>query len=160
MAGKAERNWEIWRRYKGGGITQKQLGAEFGISAGRVRHIIVTLDRKVRGALNLRRKMSDEIRDGTLGVEFVFRNELTFSDKEIQKVEVISYAPPIIGAFYDEEINRWDRVEPEEYGSMYSPPFPEWRRGWGEQDTSPAKPRKVCTYYRTITPRTGASYGG
>ena len=145
--GKPDRNWEIWRRYKGGGITDKQLGVEFGISTSRASQIVRKLDRKIRGVLNMdnmmqetrvtiRRKMSDEIRNGTLGVEFVFRNELTFSDKERK---------------------RWDRVEPEEYGSMYSPPFPEWPRGWGEQDTSPAKPRKVYTYYKTITPRIGAS---
>lgn len=127
-----KRNWAIWRRYKGGGITLKQTGDEFGVGPERVRQIIAKLDRKVRKALNHEwNNVPDEVRDGTLGVEFVFRNEVTF-------------------AGWNGDRDRWDQVEPTENGSVYWPPTPEWRTASGEQDTRPAKPRKVYTYYKTI----------
>ena len=126
------RRWAIWRRYKGGGITLKQTGEEFGVGPERVRQIIAKLDRKVRKALNHEwNNVPDDVRDATLGVEFVFRNEVTFTG-------------------WNGDRDRWDQVEPTENGSAYWPPTPEWRTASGEQDTKPAKPRKVYTYYKTI----------
>lgn len=125
------RNWAIWRRYKTGGVTLQQVGNEFGVTGSRIREIVAKCDRKVRKGLNCNwNNVPDEIRDATLGVEFVFRNELTFDPEE--------------------SLKGWDPLEPDEYGSAYSYPIPEWRTDWGEQDTKPAKPRKVYTYYKVI----------
>jgi hypothetical protein len=126
------RNWAIWRRYKAGGVILKQVGDEFGIGPERVRQIIRRLDRKVKKALNHEwNNVPDEIREATLGVEFVFRNELAFTR-------------------WDGDTKGWEQVEPEKHGSVYFPPTPEWRTEWGEQDIKPAKPRPVYTYYKTV----------
>lgn len=130
--GGPKRNWAIWRRYKAGGVTLKQVGDEFGVSPERVRQITIKCDRKVRGALNRNwDNVSDEIRDATLGVEFVFRNEVTFEG-------------------WNGDMRGWDKLELEEHGSAYSPPNPEWRTEWGEQDTKPTKPPKAYTCYKII----------
>jgi hypothetical protein len=129
--GITQRNWAIWRRYKGGGITLKQTGEEFGITTERVRQINAKCDRQVRKALNHNwNNVPDEIRDATLGVKFVFRDELTFGPEELTR--------------------EWNQLEPEKHGSSYSPPLPEWHPKWGEQDTKPAKARKVYTYYKVV----------
>lgn len=126
------RRWAIWRRYKAGGVTLKKVGEEFGLSPERVRQMVVRCDRKVREALNNQsNNVPNEVRDATLGVEFVFRNEVTFTG-------------------WNGDRDGWDQVEPTENGSAYWPPTPEWRTEWGEQDTRPAEPRKVYTYYKTI----------
>ena len=126
------RNWAIWRRYKAGGVILKQVGDEFGIGPERVRQIIRRLDRKVKKALNHEwNNVPDEIREATLGVEFVFRNELAFTR-------------------WDGDTKGWEQVEPEKHGSVYFPPTPEWRTEWGGQDIKPAKPRPVYTYYKTV----------
>lgn len=126
-----QRNWAIWRRYKGGGVTLKQTGEEFGITTERVRQIIMKLDRKVRKALNNEwNNVPNEVRDATLGVEFVFRNEVTFDDWD--------------------DMRGWDQLEPREYGSVYWPPTPEWRTQSDEPDGRPTIPPKVYTYYKTI----------
>ena len=126
------RRWAIWRRYKGGGITLKRIGEEFGLSPERVRQIVKTLDRKVRNALNYKnRNVPDEVRDNTLGVEFVFTNEV---------------------ALEIDDLSHWEQLEYEKHGSMYWPPTPAWRSEWGEQDTRPAIPRMVYTYYKVIIP--------
>ena len=135
-----KRNWAIWRRYKAGGVTLKQVGDEFSISPERVRQIKIKSDRKVRKALNRNwDNVPDEIRDATLGVEFVFRNEVTF-----------------VG--WNGDMRGWDQLEQEDNGSAYSPPDPEWRTEWGKQDTKPAKPRQAYTYYKIII-QEGASHG-
>jgi hypothetical protein len=129
--GITQRNWAIWRRYKGGGITLKQTGEEFGITTERVRQINAKCDRQVRKALNHNwNNVPDEIRDATLGVEFVFRNELTFGPEE--------------------RTRGWDQLELNEHGSAYSHAVPDWCPSWGEQDTKPAKARKVYTYYKIV----------
>lgn len=129
-----QRNWAIWRRYKGGGITLKQTGEEFGITTERVRQINAKCDRQVRKVLNHNwNNVPDEIRDATLGVEFVFRNELTFGPEE--------------------RTRGWDQLELEKHSSAYSPPNPEWRTEWGEQNMKPAKVRKVYTYYEVTIPK-------
>ena len=126
------RRWAVWRRYRGGGITLKQTGEEFGLSPERVRQMVKKLDHKVRKALNYEnRNVPDEVRDNTLGVEFVFTNEVA--------LEV-------------EDRRHWNRLEDEKHGSMYWPPTPAWRSEWGEQDTRPALPPMVYTYYRVIIP--------
>lgn len=125
------RRWAIWKRRKTG-ATLKKVGEEFGLTPERVRQMVMKCDRKIRKALNHEwNNVPDEVRNATLGVEFVFRNEVTFTG-------------------WNGDRGGWDQVEPEEYGSMYWPPTPEWRTDWGEQDTRPAKPRKVYTYYKTI----------
>lgn len=122
------RNWAIWRRYKAGGVTLRQVGAEFGIGPERVRQIVLRLDCKVRKALNHEwNNVPDEIREATLGIEFVFQNEVTL-----------------------ESTRGWDQLEPNKEGSIYFPPTPAWRSEWGAQDTKPAKPHPVYTYYKTI----------
>ena len=135
------RNWAIWRRYKTGGVTLQQVGNEFGVTGSRVSSIVSKCDRKVRKGLNYDwNNVPDEIRDATLGVEFVFRNEVTF-------------------AGWNGDMRGWDQLELKEHGSAYNAPIPEWRTEWGEQDTKPAKPRKVYTYYKVIIEE-GANHGG
>jgi len=130
------RKWAVWRQYRAGGTSLRKVGEDFGILGERVRQLNAKCDRMLREALNrtiLAFSVSDEIREATLGVEFVFRNELTFD-------------PP-------DYTRKWERLEPYEYGSRYSEPLPEWRKEWGQQDKSPAKPRKVYTYYKVIIPK-------
>ena len=125
------RNWAIWRRYKAGGSTLKQVGDEFGIGPERVRQIVMRLDRKVKEALNHGwNNVPDEIREATLGVEFVFTNEIALDDHR-----------------------GWDQLEDKKYGSKYLPPLPEWHPKWGEQDMRPAEPRPIYTYYKVTIPK-------
>lgn len=132
-----KRRWGAWRRYKAGGITLREVGVELGVTPERIRQHVIKCDRKVRQALNREwNTVSDEIRDATLGVEFVFRNEVAIDDTR-----------------------GWDQLEPTEDGSAYWPPTPAWRTEWGAQDMRPAKPRKVYTYYKVIIPE-GADNGG
>jgi hypothetical protein len=139
--GFSKRNWAVWRRYKAGGVTLKQVGDEFGISGDRARQISVKCDRQVRKALNHNwNNVPDEVRNAALGVEFVFRNELTFGREEPTR--------------------KWDQqLELNEHGSAYSHAVPDWCTSWGEQDTKPAKARKVYTYYKVVIEE-GANHGG
>ena len=131
------RNWAIWKRYKSGDVTLKKVGEEFGITAERIRGIVAKLDRKMRWVLNPGpdrewSNVSDEIRDATLGVEFVFKNDLEFR-------------------FFDGDRKGWAQLGPDVHGtSAYKNPVPWWKPEWGHQDTSPAKPEPAYTYYKTI----------
>jgi hypothetical protein len=131
------RNWAIWRRYKAGGVSLEKVGEEFGVTRERIRQAVAKLDRKMRWVLNpgVNKQwdnVSDEIREGTLGVEFVFRNELTFNG-------------------WDGDQKGWDRLEPDVHRtSAYRNPMAGWKPEWGPQDTSPAKPIPAYTYYKTI----------
>jgi hypothetical protein len=129
------RNWAIWKRYKAGGVTQKKVAEEFGVTPERIRQAVAKIDRGIRTVLN--RGMSgmwdnvpDQYREGTLGVEFVFKNELVFDD-------------------WDER-NKWEKVDRFGRGQTYFPPTPEWRSHNGLDDTRPAIPPPVHTYYKTI----------
>lgn len=127
------RNWAMWRAYVLGGTTYRAIGRDYGITGNRVRQIVEYRKRKLRAVLhpgiNVQwDNVSDEVREATLGIEFVFRNELTVSDRE-----------------------NWEQVEPAIYSSAYSEPIPEWRREWGHQDTSPAKDIPANTLYRIKT---------
>ena len=128
-----KRNWAIWRERISKGTTYKQLGKDYGISNCRAGDIIQNCSLKVKSALNPGinvqwENVPDEVREATLGVEFVFRNELTLEDTK-----------------------GWEQLEPTDYGSLFADPMPEWRREWGYQDTSPAKTRDPYTYYKTLT---------
>jgi hypothetical protein len=138
--GFSKRNWAIWRRYKAGGVTLKQVGDEFGVSGDRARQISIKCDRQVRKALNHNwNNVPDEVHNATLGVEFVFRNEVTFEG-------------------WNGDMRGWDQLELKEHGSAYNHAVPDWRTSWGEQDTKPAKPRKVYTYYKVVIEE-GADHG-
>jgi hypothetical protein len=138
--GITQRNWAIWRRYKAGGVTLKQVGDEFGITTERVRQISIKCNRQVRKALNHNwNNVPDEVRNATLGVEFVFRNEVTFEG-------------------WNGDMRGWDQLELKEHGSAYNHAVPDWRTSWGEQDTKPAKPRKVYTYYKVVIEEEGANH--
>ena len=132
----AKRSWAVWRRRKAG-LTLQQVGNEFGLTPERVRQIVAKYDRKLRGTLTNHKYdlfldlVPDEIRDATLGVEFVFRNELTF-----------------VG--WDGDMKGWDQLEFTKNSSSYYGPIPEWREQYGRQDTSPTKPEPAYTYYKTI----------
>jgi hypothetical protein len=120
------RNWAIWRRYKAGGVTQKKVAEEFGVTPERIRQAVAKIDRKLRDVLNrgvttMWGSVPDEIREGTLGVEFVFKNELVFDDWDDRK--------------------GWEKVDPYGCGRTYFPPTPEWRTDM---------PYPVHTYYKTI----------
>jgi hypothetical protein len=133
--GPLDRNWAIWRRYKGGGVTLKGVGDEFGIGPERVRQIIIRLDRKVKKALNHGwNNVPDEIREATLGVEFVFTNEMALDDRR-----------------------GWDQLEDKKCGSKYLPPLPEWHPEWGAQDAEPELPRVLYTYYKVTIPKEQAN---
>jgi len=128
-----KRNWAIWRERISKGTTYKQLGRDYGISNCRAGDIIQKCSLKVKSALhpgiNIQwDNVSDEIREATLGVEFVFRNELTLEDKK-----------------------GWDQLEFDRHdSSAYRNPVDWWKPEWGHQDTSPAKPKPAYTYYKTI----------
>jgi hypothetical protein len=129
------RNWAIWREYKAGGTTLEKVANNFGVTRERVRQAVAKIDRGIRTVLN--RGMSgmwdnvpDEYREGTLGVEFVFKNELVFDDWDERK--------------------GWEKVDPYGRGRRYFPPTPEWRSHNGLDDTRPAIPPPVHTYYKTI----------
>jgi hypothetical protein len=131
------RNWAIWRRYKAGGVTLKKVGEEFGITAERIRGIVAKIDRRMPRVLNPGpdrewSNVDDEIRDATLGVEFVFRNELTFN-------------------WLNDDQKGWAQLEPDVHRiSRYRDPVDWWKPEWGHQDTSPTKPKPAYTYYKTI----------
>jgi hypothetical protein len=131
------RNWAIWKRYKAGGTTLKKVGDEFGITPVRVRQIVTKYDRKLRYVLNpdINKQwdnVSDEAREATLGVEFVFRNDLTFR-------------------FVDGDQRGWDQLEPSVHmASAYGNSMTGWEPEWGQQDTSPTKPKPAYTYYKTL----------
>jgi hypothetical protein len=128
-----KRNWDIWRERVLEGTTYVKLGKAYGISTGRARDIFQDRSRKMESALNPGINVQwdnvpDEIREATLGVKFVFRNELTLEDEK-----------------------GWEQLEPTVYGSSYASPRPEWKPEWGYQDTSPAKPVPAYTFYKTLT---------
>lgn len=129
----SKRNWAIWRERALEGTTYVKLGKDYGVSTCRARDIARNREQKIRAALdpgvNVQwDNVSDEIREATLGVEFVFRNELTLEDTK-----------------------GWEQLELTDYGSLFADPMPEWRREWGYQDTSPAHVRDPYTYYKTLT---------
>ena len=128
-----ERNWDVWRERVLEGTTYAKLGKGYGFSTSRARTIIWDRSHKVRSALNPGinvqwENVPDEIREATLGVEFVFCNELALEDTK-----------------------GWEQLEPTVYGSAYASPRPEWKPEWGHQDTSPAKPVPAYTFYKTLT---------
>ena len=129
------RNWAIWRRYKAGGVSLKKVGEEFGVTPERVRQAVTKIDRGIRTVLNRGigtkwDNVPDEYREGTLGVEFVFTNDLVFDDRDGWK--------------------GWEKVDRFGRGHTYFPPTPEWRSHNGLDDTRPAIPPPVHTYYKTI----------
>jgi hypothetical protein len=126
-----KRNWSIWRERILKGTTYKQLGLDYGVTLGRIVEIVQTYDNKVNAALqpglNVQwDNVSDDIREATLDVEFVFRNELTFDNEE--------------------EMKGWKQLEPTEY----IPPRPEWLRELGRTDD---RPPKANTYYQVRAPK-------
>jgi len=128
-----KRNWDVWRERVLEGTTYAKLGKAYGVSTGRARDIFRDRSWKVKSALNPGINVQwdnvpDEIREATLGVEFVFRNELALEDTK-----------------------GWEQLEPTVYGSAYASPRPEWKPEWGHQDTSPAKPVPAYTFYKTLT---------
>ena len=128
-----KRNWALWRERVLEGTTYAQLGKNYGVSTGRAREIVRSRSWKLESALNPGINVQwdnvpDEIREATLGVEFVFRNELALEDTK-----------------------GWEQLEPTVYGSPYASPRADWREEWGRQDTSPAKPIPAYTFYKTLT---------
>jgi hypothetical protein len=128
-----KRNWDVWRGRVLEGTTYAKLGKAYGVSTGRAGDIVQHRGMKVRAALNPGlnvqwENVPDEIREATLGVEFVFRNELALEDEK-----------------------GWEQLEPTVYGSAYASPRPEWKPEWGHQDTSSAKPVPAYTVYKTLT---------
>ena len=120
------RNWAIWKRYKAGGVTQKKVAEEFGVTPERIRQAVAKIDRGLRTVLNrgmatMWDNVPDEYREGTLGVEFVFSNELVLGDWDGR--------------------NGWEKVDRFGRGRVYFPPTPEWRT---------ELPPPVHTYYKTI----------
>lgn len=128
-----KRNWDVWRERILEGTTYAKLGKAYRFSTSRARTIIWDRSHKVRSALNPGinvqwENVPDEIREATLGVEFVFRNELTLEDKK-----------------------GWDQLEFDRHdSSAYRNPVEWWKPEWGHQDTSSAKPKPAYTYYKTI----------
>lgn len=123
----AKRSWAIWKCYRTNNTTLKGVGHKFGLTPERVRQIVTKYDRKIRCVLdpNLNvawDNVSDEVREATLGVEFTFRNELTF-----------------VG--WNGDMRGWDQLEP----TQRSPHYPAWMLESGQIDE---KPRPIYTYYQ------------
>lgn len=125
------RKWAVWKQYRAGGTTLNKVGEDFGVGTERTRQMVHKCERILRTALNrdnLTFPVIDEVREATLGVEFVFRNELTL-----------------------EGTKGWEQLELTLHdSSAYRNPVPWWKPEWGHQDTSPAKPKPAYTYYKTI----------
>jgi hypothetical protein len=102
-----QRKWAMWREYKAGGTTLDKVAKNFGVTRERVRQSNAKCDRKLRTVLNPNmmnwwKNVPDEIRDATLGVEFVFKNDLAFSG-------------------WDGDSKGWAQLEPDNYnGSAYT----------------------------------------
>lgn len=129
------RKWAVWKQYRAGGVTLNKVGEDFGVGVERTRQMVHKCERILRTALNrdiLTSPVIDEVREATLGVEFVFRNDLTFN-------------------VVDGDQKGWERLESDRHdSSAYRNPVPWWKPEWGHQDTSPAKPKPAYTYYKTI----------
>ena len=129
------RKWAIWKQYRAGGTTLNKVGEDFGIGVERTRQMVHRCERILRTALNrdiLTFPVLDEVREATLGIEFVFRNELTFNG-------------------WDGDQKGWEQLEFDVHmTSAYRNPMAGWKPEWGHQDTSPAKPKPAYTYYKTI----------
>jgi len=127
------RKWAIWRQYRAGGTSLRKVGEDFGIGPERIRQLVYKCERLLR--MDLNRAMpgipaKEEVREGTRGVEFVFRNELAVFDRE-----------------------GWEQLEFDAVGSAYSKPISEWPEEWGKQDPSPAREKPSYTLYRVIAPK-------
>ena len=129
------RKWAIWRQYRAGGTTFNKVGEDFGIGVERTRQLVYKCDRMLRDTLNRAKPgvpANAEVREATRGVEFVFRNDLTFN-------------------VVDGDQKGWTQLELTLHdSSIYRDPVPWWKPEWGLQDTSPAKPKQAYTYYKTI----------
>jgi hypothetical protein len=129
------RKWAVWKQYRAGGTTLNKVGEDFGVGVERTRQMVHKCERILRTALNrdiLTYPTTDEVREATLGVEFVFRNDLTFN-------------------VVDGDQKGWEQLELTIHGSSaYRNPVGWWKPEWGHQDTSPAKPKPAYTYYKTI----------
>lgn len=77
-----ERNWSIWRDYHRKRMMQKELAQVHDITNERVRGLLLKYERRIRKALTGTMRLSDEMREATLGVEFVFTHELLVDDWE------------------------------------------------------------------------------
>lgn len=84
---KTDRDWAIWRAYRVSGMRQMDIAKTANLVQERIGQIIVKADRKVREALIRSEGMpvSDEVRDATLGVEFVFTYECLLSDDDLHE---------------------------------------------------------------------------
>ena len=85
---KNERNWAVWREYRLGGIGLADLGAKYDITASRTRQIVVRCDRQVLYALRklirpTTEPLEDHIRNGILGVEFTFVDDLAITWEQL-----------------------------------------------------------------------------
>lgn len=91
---KPERDWAIWRAYRTGQASQPALTKQHGLSQGPVNQAVGKGDRLVRAAMgrSINLPVSEELREGTLGVEFVFTHEALLSPSERQDWQYI--APP------------------------------------------------------------------
>ena len=85
---KNERNWSIWREYRAGGVRLVEVGAKHGVTIGRVRQIVLRCDQQVKYSLRKMfrpsfKPLEDHIRDGLLGIEFTFMDDLalTYEDR-------------------------------------------------------------------------------
>ena len=129
------RKWAVWKQYRAGGTTLNKVGEDFGIGVERTRQMVHQCERILRTALNrdiLTFPVIDEVREATLGVEFVFRNDLTFN-------------------VVDGDQKGWTQLELTLHdSSAYRNPVAWWKPEWGLQDTSPTKPKPAYTYYKTI----------
>ena len=72
------RNWAIWRAHRVSGIRPADIARDFGIHPTRIRQIIAQYDNLAEKMLNcsINLPVSDALRDGLLGVEFVFTHEV------------------------------------------------------------------------------------
>jgi hypothetical protein len=74
---KTERNWAVWRARHTTDDILRVIGEAYSIQTERVRQIVLKRDKAVHKALtrSLDVPTPDEVREGILGVEFVFTHE-------------------------------------------------------------------------------------
>ena len=96
------RNWAIWRAHRVSGISPVDIARDFGIHRSRVWMLIREYDELARKAVSRAIDLPavDAVRDGLLGVEFVFTHEVRL-DGEDDRWRWVDPAPERVDEWRD-----------------------------------------------------------
>lgn len=96
------RNWAIWRAHRVSGANRHDIARDFGIHRSRVWMLIREYDELARKAVSRAIDLPavDAVRDGLLGVEFVFTHEVRL-DGEDDRWRWVDPAPERVDEWRD-----------------------------------------------------------